>query len=198
MSQISEQAGGAPASEVACALCHTNVALSTTKLANGHRVCPACALQLERELAQGDARTDDLPRAVALGALGALVGAAAWALVVVLTDFEIGYLAVLVGFLAGYGVKLGARGGHGKTLQQIAVACAAVGLLATKYFMFAHFFTTGAAKEGVKLGYFSPATLSAFPHFLGSLLSPFDLLWVAIALSSAWRVPRAPRIVVRS
>jgi hypothetical protein len=197
MSEISE-AATAPVAEVACALCHANVSASSTKLANGHRVCSACALQLESELAQGSDRADDLPRAALLGALGALVGAAAWATVVVLTDFEIGYLAVLVGFLAGYGVKLGARGGHGKRLQQTAVACAAGGLLATKYFLFAHFFTTGAAKEGVILGYFSPATLSAFPHFLGALLSPFDLLWIAIALSSAWRVPRAPRVVVRS
>jgi hypothetical protein len=198
MSQIGEDTGGALAAEVTCALCQTSVAANVTKLANGHRVCPACALQLERELAQGRAGSDDLPRAALMGALGALLGAAVWAAVVVLTNLEIGYLAVLVGFLAGYGVKLGARGGHGKRLQQTAVACAVAGLLATKYFVFAHFFVSGAAKEGVALSYLSPTTLSAFPHFLGEMLSPFDALWLLIALSSAWRVPRAPHVVVRS
>jgi hypothetical protein len=198
MSNTMGDPGTAAEAQVACALCNQQVPAQTTKLANGHRVCTSCALQLETELAQGSAAAADvLPRAALMGALGALVGAAVWAGVVIITEFEIGYLAVLVGFLAGYGVKRGAGGAHGPRLQKTAVACAVVGLLATKYFLFAHFFTAAAASKGYSLGYFSIGTIGAFPRVLPELLTPFDALWAFIALSGAWRVPAAPRVTLR-
>lgn len=181
---------------VACELCSAAVAVNDAKLANGHRVCAACAQQLQAELANASAPPDVLPRAIAMGALGALVGAGVWALVLILTDFEIGYLAVLVGFLAGMGVKYGARGATGRHLQKAAVACTFVGLVATKYLVFAHYLSAAAAKEGVQLGYFSAGMLLTFPRALGSMLSPFDLLWLFLAFSSAWRVPAPPRVTV--
>ncbi|HTJ24628.1 MAG TPA: hypothetical protein VMA36_00560 [Candidatus Limnocylindria bacterium] len=46
---------------------------------------------------------------LALGSLGALagavVGAAAWAAITAATNFQIGYMAVGVGYLAGYGMR---------------------------------------------------------------------------------------------
>ena len=197
MSDTSGVSEGALGAQIACELCSASVPMSSTKIANGHRICGACALQLERELAQGSAAADVLPRAAAMGALGALVGAAIWAVVVIVTNLEIGYLAVLVGFLAGYGVKYGAGGAHGRRLQKTAVACAFGGLVATKYIIFAHFFTAAGQAQGYKLGYFSFATVAAFPRVLLALLSPFDLLWLFIALSGAWRVPASPRVTVR-
>lgn len=179
-----------------CELCSASIAPGQEKLANGHRVCAACAAQLEAELALGQASADVVPRAAGFGALGALVGAAAWAAVVIITDYEIGYLAVLVGFLAGYGVKYGARGQHGRPLQHAALVCTVVGLIASKYFIYAHFLSQAAAAEGVSLGYLSGPTITSFPRALVSMLSPFDLLWLFLALSSAWRVPAAPRVNV--
>jgi hypothetical protein len=181
---------------VTCALCSASVRSEDTKLANGHRVCPACALQLQAELARANEPDEVLPRAIALGALGGLLGAAVWAVVLIVTDFEIGYLAVLVGFLSGYGVKYGARGAGSRRLQKVAVACTLVGLIAAKYLVFAHFCSAAAAKEGVSLSYFSPGLLLMFPRAIVSMLSPFDLLWVFIAFSSAWRVPAPPRVNV--
>ena len=126
------------------------------------------------------------------GALGAVIAGAVWAVIVVLTDYEIGYLAVGVGFLAGLGVKLGSGDAHGVRLQWVAVGCTLFGLLAAKYFIYAHFFTSAAAEEGVSIGYFNPVTLSAFPGMFFEMLSLFDLLWVFLAVSSAWRIPATP------
>lgn len=196
MGDATEVGQNAVVAEVPCELCSAKVSASETKLANGHRICAACARQLETELAQAAAPVEVFPRPVLLGALGALSGAAVWTLVVVITDWEIGYLAVLVGFLAGYGVKYGAHGAHGRSLQKAAVACAFGGLVASKYLLFAHFFATAAKAEGLALGFFSPQTIAAFPNALAHMLSPFDLLWLFIALSSAWRVPAAPRVTV--
>ncbi len=193
-----EAAAGEPPvlGPMTCELCSAGITPGTEKFANGHRICPSCAAQLDAELSQGQASAEVLPRAAAFGALGAIVAAAAWAAVVIITNYEIGYLAVLVGFLAGYGVKFGAKGQHGKQLQRAALACTVVGLIATKYFIFAHFLSQAAAQEGVSLGYFSPVTLKAFPSAIPSMLSPFDLLWLFLALSSAWRVPAPPRVNV--
>ena len=185
-----------PAAALTCELCSATIAPGQEKVANGHRVCAACAAQLEAEVAQGQASADVVPRAAAFGALGALIGAAVWAVVVIVTNYEIGYLAVLVGFLAGYGVKYGAGGQHGQQLQRAAIGCTLVGLIASKYFIYAHFLSEAAAEEGVSLGYFSSATLTSFPGAIVSMLSPFDLLWLFLALSSAWRVPAAPRVNV--
>jgi hypothetical protein len=44
------------------------------------------------------------------GAIGAVVGAAAWALITALTNFQIGWEAVGVGFLTGYGVRILGKG----------------------------------------------------------------------------------------
>lgn len=40
------------------------------------------------------------------GFLGAAIGAVLWAVITVLTKYQIGYMALGVGFLAGFGVKL--------------------------------------------------------------------------------------------
>ena len=198
MTEMSEvtSAADAGAALVACELCSASIRVDQSKFANGHRVCAACAQQLQSELAQLSAPPDVLPRAIVMGALGALVGAAVWALVLIVTNFEIGYLAVLVGFLAGLGVKYGARGATGRRLQKVAVACTFGGLVATKYLVFAHYVVQAAAKEGVALSYVSPRLLSMFPRAVFSMLSPFDLLWLFIAFSSAWRVPASPRVTV--
>ena len=44
------------------------------------------------------------------GAIGAAVGAAAWAIITALTNFQIGWEAVGVGFLTGYGVRILGKG----------------------------------------------------------------------------------------
>ena len=52
----------------------------------------------------------NLVSGIAGGAMGALVGAAAWAVVTVLTGYQIGWMAVGVGFLAGIGTRFLGKG----------------------------------------------------------------------------------------
>jgi len=58
---------------------------------------------------------------VASASLGA-VGAIAWAAVTVITDYQLGLLAIGLGLLAGFGA---AYGGKGKKFQVIGASCAA-------------------------------------------------------------------------
>ncbi|MFL5319996.1 MAG: hypothetical protein ACJ790_10115 [Myxococcaceae bacterium] len=181
----------------ACALCQTPIAEGTSAVVNGTQVCNNCAAQIQAELAAEQSTGARFPLAIAGGAIGALIGAFVWAAIVVITNFEVGYVAVLVGFLAGQGVKLGAGKGRGQTLQAAAAGLAVFGLVVSKYFIFAHFAVAALAGKGISVGYFSSEVIGYFGQFFTDQLSPFDLLWVFIAISAAYRVPAASRVAIR-
>ena len=44
------------------------------------------------------------------GAVGAVIGAAIWATITIVTEFQVGYMALGVGYLAGFGVKTMGKG----------------------------------------------------------------------------------------
>src|SRR6266403_1915994 len=49
----------------------------------------------------------NLAIAIAAGAVAAVIGGIAWAVLTVTTEFQIGYMAVAIGFLVGFAVRLG-------------------------------------------------------------------------------------------
>ena len=170
-----------------CALCKRAICRNCQNLVNSKSVCAPCRAQIASELAAEQAQAASLPMALAGGVLGAIVCGAAWAAMVVITNLEIGYAAVGVGFVTGWGVLLGSRKKKGRNLQWIAVACSVLGLLIGKYFIVAHFAIKGS---GADLSLFDPRLVKVFFKVLPDTLSPFDALWAFIALRMAWRIPR--------
>ncbi len=67
----------------------------------------------------------NLPIAVIAGLAAAVVSAAVWAAVTVITNFQIGWMAVGVGFLVGLGVRMGK--GVDPIYRKIAAVLALVG-----------------------------------------------------------------------
>lgn len=181
-----------------CALCQTPLAAGAGASLNGNPACDSCVAQVQAELAAEQETGARFPLALAGGAAGALVGAIIWAVIVVATNYEIGYVAVLVGFLAGRGVNLGAGKGRGQSLQIAAAGMAVFGLFIAKYFIFAHFVVSDPRGAELGLSYFSPGLVIVFLENIGSTLSPFDLLWIAFALMTAWRIPAPSKIEVGS
>src|SRR5687767_11670439 len=80
----------------ACSLCQNPIAAGGGTTINGNAVCETCAAQVQAELAAEQQTGARFPLALAGGGAGALVGAIVWAVIVVLTNYEIGYVAVLV------------------------------------------------------------------------------------------------------
>jgi hypothetical protein len=66
-----------------------------------------------------------------------LVGAAIWSVVGVITEYEIGWIACGLGFLAGGGMVLGYRS-HSPAAGLLASLIAIVGIIAAKAFMFGY------------------------------------------------------------
>jgi hypothetical protein len=82
------------------------------------------------------------------GAVAALVGAGAWALVTVLTGYQIGFMAIGVGFLVGLAVQFAGKGIN-KIFGVMGAALALVGCLFGNYLTIVHF--VGEA-EGLGFG----------------------------------------------
>ncbi len=59
---------------------------------------------------EGLRQEQNLSMGILGGAVGALVGAIAWAGIVAITNYQIGLVAIAIGFLAGYGVRLLGKG----------------------------------------------------------------------------------------
>lgn len=131
------------------------------------------------------------PAAVAgLGA--AVVGGAIWGLIVKLTGYEVGFVGWGIGFLVGTAVVLGAGNRRGRPLQAVAVVLALVGIVVGKYLSFVWAAREAADDLGIpfELPIFSADTLDLFVDARSEVWSWFDLLWVGLAVFTAFRIPQ--------
>lgn len=80
---------------------------------------------------QAATKPGNLPLAIALAAVAAVVGAVAWAAITYFTNFQIGWMAVGVGFLVGYATRMG----RGTTVEfrLVAAVLALLGCVAGNY-----------------------------------------------------------------
>lgn len=135
--------------------------------------------------------SEALAPAILGGVLAALAGGFVWGLIVILTDYEVGFVAWGVGFLAGLAVVRFAGGRKGAPLQAVAVVSSLLGIVLGKYISFAYFFKTAVEERfGVDISYFDSVIFTAFRENLGDVFGGFDLLWAGLAVVTAWRLAR--------
>ena len=130
--------------------------------------------------------------AAAAAVAAALTGGVAWALITKSSDYEVGIVAWGIGFIAGT-TAVFVAGRRGATLQAIAIGAALAGIALGKYLSFALVVQDEAERIGLQLGLASNEMFDLFRN-LGDVFGLFDLLWVALAVASAWRIarPEAP------
>jgi hypothetical protein len=179
-----------------CALCSKPLPEGPPRYVNHQPVCPSCEQQVLAELEGHKAGAAHYPTAVVAGLLGAVVGAGVWAAIGIMTKMEVGYIAVLVGFLAGYGVKLGARGKGGLGLQLVASALAVFGLLAAKFFIVSYMIVAESKANGLDVSYFDSQVFDVFQIVLPQMVNGFDILWVVLAIGAAFKIPAPPKVHV--
>ncbi|MBA4389054.1 MAG: hypothetical protein C0404_13820 [Verrucomicrobia bacterium] len=123
---------------------------------------------------------------IAGGLVAALVGAAVWAAVTIATKYQIGFMAVGVGFIVGYSVRFLGKGINntfgiagailalgGCVLGNLATACGFVA--AQESVPFTSIFFTTLVNPSIALG------------LLKAMFSPMDLLFYAIAGYEGYR-----------
>ncbi len=133
------------------------------------------------------------------GMIGAVIGGVIWGLIAIGTGYEIGWVAWGIGWLAGVGVVLFAGGRRGVPLQMVAVAAAVLGVLIGKYLTF---FTALKQYMGEQLGaeavaemsMFSAGVIQMFGASLSVMVSGFDMLWIFLAVATAWSIPKVKKL----
>ena len=137
--------------------------------------------------------------AAVAGAVAAVAGAILWGLVVRWSGYEIGVAAWAIGFVVGSAVVLGGGGRRGITLQVLSVALAVAGVVLGKYLAFVWGFNEEAKDLGlpVRLSLLSRDTLDFFVDRDSEVWGWFDLVWLAFAVYTAYRIPRPPEAAPR-
>jgi hypothetical protein len=127
---------------------------------------------------------ENLPMGFMAGLVAAALGAGIWALVTVLTGFQIGWMAVGVGFLVGYAVRAAGRGAHvtfGIMGAVLALGGCAAGNLLTVVVLAARHFHVPV------LHVFSRLTPRVVESLMVATFKPLDVLFYAIALYEGYR-----------
>lgn len=151
---------------------------------------------IETVLAQQD-QGINFPGAIAGGLLGGALGALIWWGVVVVTNFQIGLIAIVIGWAVGQGVHILSGRKRALSLQIISVAITAISYSIASYYVGRTFFQKYAAENNIDGGLPLIPDLSLFFDVVTSGMEMFDLLFVAIALWQAWKMP-APLVIQRS
>lgn len=158
------------------------------------RVVDSVQAEVQKAADQEVLTPDSLILALLGGVLAAIAGGLIWGLIVIATDYEIGFMATGIGVLAGFAVA-GLSGKRGLPLQIVAVLASLAGILVGRYLTFFSVLRDfvgqehgAAAVANVKL--FSSDVLALFLQSFTDFASPYDILWVILAIVAAWRIPR--------
>ena len=181
-----------PESET-CARCQRVLTADERVAAGGKIFCGSCyeTLRQQLETAIRDMSTDINYSMAALGAvLGGSAGALLWWGFTVATKISFGLVAVAIGFLVGHGAVRFAGGKRSRGLQVLAVSVAFLSFAAATYlvnmtFLNAAFLQNGDAKRIP----FPPTSATLFIAVLASGFGIMDVVFLAITLWQAWKIP---------
>ena len=126
----------------------------------------------------------NLPFGVVAGILAGLIGAVLWAVITVSTEFQIGYMAIGIGFLVGFGMRT-----FGKGIEPIFGILGAIVSLASC--ILGNFFTIVgfvSKEDGTNplqmLGYID---YSVVPSVMIESFQPMDILFYGIAVWAGYK-----------
>jgi len=212
--KVVPQAGAAPGA-LSCAYCKRPLGAEYYDV-SGKSACAGCRGQIEA-LIQTPQGAGPFLAALLFGTVAGIAGAILYYAVIAITNFEIGIVAIAIGFMVGYAVRKGAGGRGGRRFQVLAVALTylAVGLaytpLAVKGALQSRAKTdvsssattdTSEVKPGpspIKLVAVLAGFVVALPVIVIAGGLPASLLSAAIiffGMQQAWRMTGAPRLKI--
>jgi hypothetical protein len=119
------------------------------------------------------------------GGAAALAGAGVWAVISTLTGYQIGFMAIGIGFLVGLAVQFVGKGIN-KIFGVMGATLALIGCLLGNYLTVVHF-----VAEAKGLGFFETLTgirPAAIPELMAVTFSPMDLVFYGIAIYEGFRL----------
>lgn len=127
--------------------------------------------------------------ALLAGLVAAAAGAAAWALVTVLTQMQIGWMAVGIGFLVGLAVRKFGKG-SAPSFQALGAVLSLVGCLAGNLLAVCIF--AGRREDVPLMTILAGLTPSLAVRLIVETFSPMDLLFYGLAVYEGYKFARVP------
>ena len=211
-----------PTSAVVCGSCQQHLTSEYYDV-NGISVCDSCRNSFAQQLASSLSGVA-LLRVAMYGFGAAIAGAVVYYAVVAITDYEIGLVAIAIGYMVGYAIKRGAAGRGARSLQVLAVVLTywSVGLAYTSLAFNAasDAAATNTVSGSSSAGKEAAATqqdgsesstnviaaigsLAALPFVLPALMvfgslpgSAISALIIGFGMHQAWQMTGAPQFVV--
>jgi hypothetical protein len=143
---------------------------------------------LERGLQQLRAE-QNIGLAIGGGVAAAAVGAILWTAITVATEYQIGFMAIGVGFLVGWAVRVSGKG-IDKPFGVVGAVCALLGCLVGNL-LTACYFLAAVQKTGLVDVFLSLNPVLA-AKLLSVTFSPMDLLFYGIAVYEGYRFSFRP------
>jgi hypothetical protein len=186
------------AAATVCAGCQAPIAGDYYDV-NGQTLCPACKAQVEQVFG-GQPGAAGLLKALGGGVLGGLLGALVYYAVRAVSGYEIGIIAIAVGWLVGKGVNWGSGRRGGALYQALAMVLTYVAIVSTY---------VPAVLDGLRQSPDAPNPLShgipgliffalfmlALP-FLAGLENVIGIIIIAIGLYEAWKINKRVSLTI--
>ena len=141
------------------------------------------AIVIPREQYEQLRSEQNLPIAILAGLSAAILGAVAWAAITVTTEFQIGYMAIAVGFIVGWAVRLGK--GIDKIFGIIGAILALFGCVLGNLFSIIGF--VSAQQHLSLIAAVSGIDYSKIPQIMMKTFSVMDLVFYGIAVYEGYR-----------
>jgi len=184
--------------DATCAQCGKALVPNDTVVAEDRQFCRSCYESLVAELRRGiTALTTDVnyPLATIGAVLGGALGIAIWWGATVTTHVAFGLIAVAIGWLAGQGAVRGSGNKRAVGLQAIAVVVSIASFAVASYLVNMTFINAELARRGIATRLsFPPPNVDAFYKVLSAGFRPMNVVFLAIAVWEAWRIPRPPKL----
>jgi len=131
----------------------------------------------------------NLPLSIVAGFAAALVGAVVWAAITYFTERQIGWMAIGVGALVGFAVRMGK--GMNVSFKVVGAAFALFGCLLGN--LFAVYAFAAKELETTVLGAIANVDLEIVTNIMKESFSPMDLLFYGLAIYAGWQFSMLPQ-----
>ena len=187
--------------EVRCAQCERILAEGEDRVATQDAVfCQSCYDSLMgqlKEVAAAQGRDINYPRAILGGVGGAAIGIAVWWGFTVVTNIAFGLVAIVIGVAVGKGIVMLSGSKRSQHLQIISVAISAIAFFYASYLVNRTFVNRALAEEGESVVLPLLPAPGLFVEIIGLGFGLMDLVFLAIVVYEAWKIPAPFALVQR-
>jgi len=172
------------------------------ELEDSINICPGCGagkstvdIAAPDSTVQTEPEDKNLVRAIIFGLVAAVVSSVVWYGAVVITGYQLGILAIGVGWLIASAVVMGAGGKRGPAYQFISVILIVIAMGLSEYLVVRHFLNQELVKRGIE----ELPLLVSFQSILELIWmsvkeSPLTLIFWGIAIYEGITLPAAKSI----